>query len=251
MGNITTTYLVNRTQEFLREIAVFAPTATLYLVGSYASGTATLTSDIDLLIYVDKNIQFALVKRFNSLLKSKYPEIHYRLDCKILARQDFSHHLSNHFRMLYSMIASGKHIAGPQISIQLSSTSLRDSLLKLEDQLTEVRQLISYQRNFDFACFSLFSIGKSLYHLDILINPVKKSSESFKKLFGKHFYQLAKVYERNARKGVQTDLIQRFTNRKQKSGNFNILNQAYNAVYSYTHQVKEKFYVWYDSLEDH
>ncbi len=234
-----------RINQFVSKITEYN-NPTIYLIGSYATGTPSLGSDIDFLIFVDHNIHSFFVNNIRKLLNRQFKDLKRKIDCKILSKQDYSQLVSSNYLMISSMLDNAQLLTGTEVLVKKSPMSLRDSFIKLEDQLEEIKNNISLRENYHISAFSLFVIARSFYFLMNLIEP-SKQHKSVKSLFRNHFYRLTRIYEQYSKKGVLTSFTVQIRKGRQRSGDFKFLNAVYKILNSYRQETKTKFYKWFDS----
>ncbi|MHA1449760.1 MAG: nucleotidyltransferase domain-containing protein [Candidatus Hodarchaeales archaeon] len=236
--------LKDRTQDFIEEIISAFSDSTIYLVGSYSSGTNSKGSDIDILVFVGKDEQSRVVNHMKRQLNTKFKDIKPKIDCKILKRENFHQLLRKHYLMLYSMLSTGKHKNGIKIPVKISPDLLKNAFMEYEEELLFLHQYIDLAQDYDIIACKLFSITRSFFFLARIIST--EQQKSIKTILGKQFYKLAKIWERYTDKGIVTELTTVKVRKGQKSGNFKDLFKVHAKVAEYKNTLKKEFYNWYD-----
>ncbi len=218
--------------------------ATVYLVGSYASNTASRNSDIDLLIITEANQQNQVARHLKDIIKKRFSHITSKIDCKVISWHDLRIGQSKNYLFLFSMINNGKLLEGKPIQMKLIPERLYQELNKLTNLLEEVEDYTLSKKNFTNTGALQFAIGKSLHHLERIISPFNYLS--LKEIWGRHLVFLGNLYEKMVPKGVTTSLTTRFSIQKQRSGNFKQLATSLVQLQKYEVRVQETFQKWYD-----
>jgi predicted nucleotidyltransferase len=240
--------VLKQTYEFVSKITDLVQDPIIYLVGSYATNSQTMGSDIDLLVFVDKNEKKNLVRNLEKVVVTQFPDLHHKIDCKILSKQEGLQSNSLNHLFLVSALQDGILLTKSHFNLKPSAQYLKDSLTEIEEQLASVQHNISIKRDFDISAFLLFAITKSLYYLETLIES-QRERKKLNNILGKQYYQLARSYERFTKKGICDNVNIFLLRRGQKSGNFEILKNAIKSVHLYFKEVKQKFLQWFDDQE--
>ena len=219
---------------------------TIILTGSFSTQSATLGSDVDILIFVGSQTEKDVAHAFKKIINTNDPLIMKKLDCKVLSKKSVPRYTHIDYLFLLSSLQEGTVLFGSPINLKMAPTKLRDALIFVEKQLQEVKQEITLRQNYEINAFLLFSITKSLYYMERTISQSRRKKALKEILPNKHFHHLARVYEKLTVKGTQSGLNIRLTKRGQKSGNYKTLSKEWECVENYLQAIKDRFFVWFD-----